>query len=223
MRPYYSHGRIEIYLGDCRDVLPHLVAGGGIVVDPPYGIGWWRRENKARASKSHSGIQNDESVDARDAMLEMRPNTPAAVFGSFYAPFPAKLRQVLIWHKPPDSGVVGSFTGFRRDAEPVFLVGPWPSVGTVHSSGVLRSSQMGMGAICAATGHPHTKPVDILRTLINAMPEGLIEDPFMGTGSTLLACKQLGRAAVGIEIEERYCEIAAERLSQDFLDFGECA
>lgn len=223
MKPYYDHDGITIYHGDCREILPELQGGAEVLVtDPPYGIAWKRSANEARSSKAHAGITGDASTEVRDDALAILPDLPALVFGSFYAPFPARLKQVLIWPKPADAGVVGSTTGYRRDAEPVFMVGPWP-IQTVKWSSVLLSGARGIAATVTATGHPHTKPTALMRTLIERCPAGVVADPFMGSGTTLRAAKDLGRKAIGIEIEERYCEIAAQRLGQEVLDLGAVA
>lgn len=217
MKPYYEHKGIAIYHGDCREIIPALPRPGLIVTDPPYGIGWKRGVNAARSSKAHAGIAGDMDTTARDTALALFPGTPAAVFGSFYAAFPQDMRQVLVWHKPSDAGVVGSTTGYRRDAEPIFLVGPWPQC-NVERSSVLRSSHNSIKQIVAATGHPHTKPVDLLMRLITCAPGGMICDPFARSGSTLVAAKSAGRDAIGIELEESYCEIAARRLDQEVME-----
>lgn len=223
MTTYYEDDAVTIYHGDCREILPEQGGGSAVLVtDPPYGIAWRRGAHKARQSKAHTGIQGDATTEARDMVLALLPDLPGVVFGSFYAPFPASLKQVLVWRKPSDAGVVGSVTGYRRDAEPVFLVGPWPQR-TVAWSSVLDPGVRGMAATTAATGHPHTKPVALLRDLIRHSPEGVVLDPFMGSGSTLRAAKDLGRKAIGIEIEERYCQIAAERMGQEVLDLGSAA
>ncbi len=223
MSIYYQDDLVTLYHGDCREVTAWLEADV-LVTDPPYGIAWKRSANAARASRAHVGIANDADTTARDSALESWGDRPAVIFGSLYAPFPSALRQCLIWQKPGDAGVVGSVTGYRRDAETVFLCGPWPVV-KVHSSSVIRSSIPNMGnpsSPAGLTGHPHSKPVDLMGRLIMNAPPGTIADPFAGSGSTLVAAKHLGRRAIGVELEERYCETAARRLAQDTL-FGASA
>jgi site-specific DNA-methyltransferase (adenine-specific) len=215
VKPYHQEAGITIYHGDCREILPTLGPVDLVLTDPPYGIGWSRSVNHRRASKAHDGILGDSDTTARDEALEILRDTMAIVFGSFYAPFPDRLKQVLVWQKPADSGVVGSTTGYRRDAEPIFLTGEWP-LRTVRASSVLRTDR-GISAITTETGHPHTKPIGLVRQLIGCTDARTILDPFMGSGTTLRAAKDLGRQAIGIEIEERYCEIAVKRLSQGVL------
>ena len=205
-------GAATLYLGDCRDVLPGLGQVGAVVTDPPYGIAWKRGANKARNSKPHKGIANDNDTSIRDKLLQLVGSVPAIVFGSFYRPFPAATKQVLVWHKPADSGLVGSVTGFRRDAEPIFLVGDWP-VRTVERSSVLRTIQ-GQAGTVTATGHPHTKPVGLLKELLGLCPTGVILDPFMGSGSTGVAAVQMGREFIGIECDPGYFDIACRRIEQ---------
>jgi len=217
MTPYYEDDHCTIYHGDALNIIESLQFDV-IVTDPPYGIAWSRSTNLARGSSSHSGIANDEDTSCRDAVLALADDVPAVVFGSFYAPFPSRVRQVCVWQKPADAGVVGSTTGHRRDAEPIFLLGPWPMT-KVHRSSVYQSGGS-IRWVCGPTGHPHAKPVDLMRELISIAPSGVILDPFMGSGSTLRAAKDLGRKAVGIELEERYCEIAVKRLGQEVLAFG---
>ena len=215
IEPYFDDGQIQIWLGDCRDVLP-MTSADVLVTDPPYGIGWSRGVHAARNSKPHDGILNDQDTSVRDDALALLAHLPGLVFGSFYAPYPAQTKQVLVWQKPADSGVVGSVTGYRRDVEPVFVVGPWPNQ-TVRWSSLVKPYAGSISAVATETGHPHTKPVGLLRALIERCPPGVILDPFMGSGTTLRAAKDLGRKAIGIEIEEAYCETAVKRLRQSVL------
>lgn len=218
MKPYYGPiSGITIYHGDCREITDWLMADY-VVSDPPYGIDWKRGVNHVRNSKKHEGIKGDNDTTVRDEMLRLAFGKPCAVFGSFYAPYPQYVRQVLVWHKPDDAGVVGSTTGYRRDAEPIFLIGAWP-LRPVAWSSVIRSTAGSIAATVTATGHPHTKPVDLMARLIS-LHEGCVADPFMGSGSTLVAARRMGRKAIGVELEERYCEAAAKRLSQSMLEFS---
>lgn len=217
MNPYYADEAVTLHHGDCREITEWLAADV-LVTDPPYGIGWKKGLNRAAGSRAHAGIANDADTSARDAMLDCWGVKPGLVFGSFYAPPPGH-RQLLVWRKPPDAGVVGSVIGWRRDVEPIFVVGTWPKRSPLWSSVVESRTPMigGSAGPAARYSHPHAKPLDLLEGLLDACPPGVIADPFAGSGSTLVAARNLGRKAIGVELEERYCEVIARRLSQAAL------
>jgi DNA modification methylase len=219
VRPYYEGDGVTLYHGDCREVAGAWAPADVLLTDPPYGIAWTRGVHAARASRAHAGIANDGDTSVRDWALATWGPRPAILFGSLYAPFPSPLRHLLVWEKPRDAGVVGSTTGYRRDVEAVFLCGEWPRVKARWGS-VVRSRVKGAGAHAARIGHPHAKPVDLLCMLMERAPGGMVADPFAGSGSTLVAARMAGRRAVGVELDERYCEIAATRLSQGALSLS---
>jgi DNA modification methylase len=207
-------GDARLILGDCREVLPTLPRVDAVVTDPPYGIAWTKPFLANGNSRAHDGIANDSDCEARDAALEWHGYRPAIVFGSFQADFPPHTKQVLIWQKPGDAGLFGTVAGYRRDVEPIFLCGEWPST-PVQRSSVLTSAASFRGHAAAETGsHPHTKPVGLLAQLIGATTAQTILDPFMGSGTTGVACIKLGRKFIGVEIEPKYFDIACRRIEE---------
>ncbi len=226
MNPYYEDDLVTLWHGDCREVTAWLEADV-LVTDPPYGIGWKiptlapSEHRGSYGSKAHAGILNDADTGARDEVLTLWTPRPAAVFGSPNMHSPRGVKQTLVWQKPSTCGVMGTVAGFRRDWEAIHLLGNFPA-STPTASSVIRSSGNHISYIQDGMGHPHSKPVSVLELLMHRMPPGVVADPFAGSGSTLLAAKNLGRKAIGVELEERYCEIAAKRLTQDTL-FGGAA
>jgi hypothetical protein len=223
LKPYYEHGGITIYHGDCREIDAWLQADV-LVTDPPYGIGYsrgkWAGE---RGEGGHGGIANDSTTEARDAALKLwGAARPALVFGSLRAEYPSGWRRMLVFEKPTvGCGLFGQRAPWLANWEPIFTLGEWPDQTPTRSAVVAtgETSASGYSGYCTRAGHAHAKPLDVMRDLIAACPAGVLADPFMGSGSTLRAAKDLGRRAIGIEIEERYCEIAAKRLGQEVL-FG---
>jgi DNA modification methylase len=224
--PYWSDGQVALYLGDCREVTEWLAADV-LVTDPPYGRGWKQGELKGRLNRSdsHSGIAGDQDTAVRDAALAAWGTRFAAVFGDLMLPPPTGNKLTMVYRQPPNAGTRGAIGGWRRDAEAIYLLGPWSS-GLGGRSSVIATASRSQGNPSSAQGrygHPHAKPVDVMETLIGACPPGVIADPFAGSGSTLVAARNLGRRAIGVELEERYCERIAGRLSQAAFDFGEAS
>ena len=217
IEPYYSDDFVTIYHGDCKEILPDL-SFDVVITDPPYGIEWSQpeRDSKGHESKGYEGIKNDGDTVERDKVLALLPDDlPVIMFGSPLVNIPAGTKQVLIWVKPPDLGFFGSVAGFRRDWESIYLIGKFEKK-PAKESGIIKTLHSSSDYLKGKT-HPHAKPLCVLTKLSNIVPEGVILDPFMGSGSTLRAAKDLGRKAIGIEIDEQYCEIAVKRLAQEVL------
>lgn len=211
---------MTIFHGDCREVTEWLRADV-LITDPPYGRGWRQGTLKASGSDGHGGIAGDDTTDTRDDALRLWGDRPGLVFGDLMlAPAPGTC-QVLVYRKPPNAGTRGAMGGFRRDVEGIYLTGPWPT-GLGGLTSVVATSERSQGNPSSPQGkwnHPHAKPSDVMERLVMATT-GTIADPFMGSGSTLVAAKRLGRQAIGVELDECHCEMAAKRLSQEVLDFG---
>lgn len=223
MEPYYEDKLVVLYHGDCRELTAWLTADA-LVTDPPYGRAWRQGALERSHSAAHQGIAGDDTTEVRDRALELWGARHAIVFGDLMLPPPARVKQVMVYRKPSDAGARGATAGRRRDIEAVYLLGPWPS-GIGGKTSVLTTGSRSQGNPSSAAGrygHPHAKPVDLMAELVGMCPEGVIADPFAGSGSTLDAAKQLGRRAIGVELEEMYCERIAKRLSQPDL-FGGAA
>lgn len=217
MSPYYQDDYVTLFHGDCLALSEAWVGADVMVTDPPYGIGWSNHDDYNGGTRGKA-IKGDSDTAARDAALSAFLPKPALAFGAWSQQVPGA-KQTLVWRKPADSGVIGSTNGYRRDTELIFMLGNWPKRSAAWSS--VLTTDAGMGAYLA--GHPHSKPVPLMERLIERCPEGVIADPFAGSGATLVAAKNLGRRAIGVELEEKYCEIIASRLSQEVLDFGAIA
>lgn len=217
--PYYADELVTLYLGDCREVTEWLAADV-LVTDPPYGRNYRPVPEKLDGHSFLSragGIAGDEDTATRDAALVMWGDRPAVAFGDLMLAPPARNKLTMVYSKPQQAGQFGAIGGFRRDLDAIYLIGPWPT-GLGGRSAILASNAIEFSmTIARRYGHPHAKPVDVMEKLIAACPPGTIADPFCGSGSTLVAARNLGRRAIGVEVEERYCETAARRLAQGVL------
>ena len=212
--PYYRGDGVTLYLGDCLE-LTEWLAADVLVTDPPYGMAFVSGQ---RRSEERVRIHGDHTTDARDGALRAWGERPALVFGNWKIPRPAATRHLLVWHKTAAGPGMGDLSiPWGSATEEIYVLGDGftgPRTSNVIATSEARGNPYGEAA---KTGHPTPKPVGLMEQLIAKCPPGVVADPFAGSGATLLAARNLGRSAIGVELEERYCEIVANRLAQAVL------
>ena len=217
MTLYYEDDFVTLYHGDCREAGQGWRNADVLVTDPPYGIAYESNRNRDKRNlKVGRPIIGDASADLRDLILEQWGQRPAIVFGTWRVPRPAATKALVIWHKVGAGGMGDLSMPWLPSHEDIYILG---SGFVGKRSGSVLSVKALMSNDASRPDHPTPKPIPLMARLL-ATTTGTIADPFAGSGSTLIAAKQLGRQATGVEIEERYCEMAANRLAQDVLDFG---
>jgi site-specific DNA-methyltransferase (adenine-specific) len=216
-KPYYENDGITLYHGDCLEVDAWLAADV-LVTDPPYGVGYVSNMNRNRRNtKLGRPIASDATTEARDSALAAWDG-PAVVFGRWDTERPTGVHTRLIWDK--GGGFMGNLKlPWGRSDEEIYVIG---SGFTGRREGSVLRVHMLMSADSERPDHPTPKPVPLMERLIEKCPPGVVADPFTGSGSTLIAARNLGRKAIGVEIEERYCEVIARRLDQMCFDFEAC-
>ncbi len=198
--PYYDHAGITIYNADCRDILPHLDPVDLVLTDPPYGLGKKLHDGGtwSTAPKYDAMLVWDKPVDIEILLYLMK--YPCIIWGGNNYPLPPT-RSWLAWVKNNNVPTMADFELAWTNLD-------CPSKcyrGRIHPDGINQ--------------HPTQKPLYLMKWCLLSFIAGTILDPFMGSGTTLVAAKQLGRKAIGIEIEKKYCDIAIQRLSQEVLNF----
>lgn len=184
-----------------------------LVTDPPYGMAYI--SNSSKYVKA-APIAADEDTKAREKILAEWGARPALVFGTWRIERPANIRQLLIWDKGDSPGMGDLSMPWGPAHEEIYVLGA--GFKGKRKSNVLRYATIPPGSK-DRPDHPTPKPVGLIKDLIAYCPDGIILDPFMGSGTTLRAAKDVGRKAIGIEIEERYCEVAANRMTQESMAF----
>lgn len=224
MNIYYQDDLVTLYHGDCLQDPDAWTLADVLVTDPPYGMGWVSGQGSYRANGElvkhfTEPIAGDEDTTTRDTALKAWGERPAIVFGTWKIPRPAGVDKRVIWDKEGMAPGPVKCNVLTTDEE-IYFIGsgfvktspPMQSVITTHEH---RS------AYVTRIGHPTPKPLALMETLVGRCPaEWVIADPFAGSGSTLIAARNLGRHVIGVEVNEAYCEPAAKRLAQGALPLG---
>ncbi len=217
IRPYYEHKGITIYHGDCLDILPQLDKVDLVLTDPPYGIGESNQKNLSRgkwAAPTNYGDYDWDKNKLNDEyiMMVLDISKNQIIFGgNYYGKILGDTSCYIVWDKDNGNNDFAdcelAWTSFKSAVRIV----KW------RWNGMLQENMKNKDY----RSHPTQKPLGLFKWILKNYSKEtyIILDPFMGSGTTLVACKDLNRKAIGIEIEEKYCEIAAKRLSQEVFEF----
>ena len=236
IEPYYEQDGITIYHGDAREVLPDIdVAGLSWLLDPPYSSGGLQEAGRVAGSFSNEGNAKARApIHADNLSTRGYMNLLRECFR--YSREAPEIGVFTDWRMWPNTVDALEYAGWAIRAMVVWDKGgagmgrPWRSTHELLAYGMRRSASKDRIAReanvmrCNRSGnvsHPTEKPLELVKRIVANMEGDGFLDPFMGSGTTLVAAKLEGRKAIGIEIEERYCEIAANRLAQGVLAFEE--
>lgn len=238
IKPYYTEPGITIYHGDCLDILPMIGQVNAVIMDPPYSSGARTEAQKSKSGAMLRGtrwaakpIENDQMttpgfVWLMRHVLRLTDIVQGGSVLSFidWRQWPnllgavesvnLRVQNMLIWDKES----FGLGNGFRVQHELIMhACNGTPTIADRGIPNIIRNSRENNSL------HPSPKPVELIKTLLRVVtrPDDIIIDPFMGTGPTLIAARQLCVRAIGIEIEKKYCDIAVDRLRQEVLPFNQ--
>jgi site-specific DNA-methyltransferase (adenine-specific) len=188
-------GNARLYLGDCREILPTLPKVDAVITDPPYGIGFAAQPTKwQRRAGQKPEAWDDATIP--DVVMSLPELAPCIIWGGNYYDLPQS-RGWLSWFKPDAPPSMAHFelawTSVDRNARQLSV-----SIGETNPERV---------------GHPTQKPLRLMEWCLSFIPDApLVLDPFMGSGTTGVACMNLGRSFIGIEREPKYFDIACRRI-----------
>ncbi len=221
--PYYEHGGITIYHGDALDLLPSFERADCIILDPPY-------------STVPNAFAGKDDGAAGTCATPIRLLTEVLRHTRRLLPDGGCAALICDWRRLPDVSYLATSASLRISTcvawtrstagMGALFRSAWDPMLVLSKGTPNRKDRAAVRNVCEVNKprggeHPYEKPVALWRHLLDRIPQGIVLDPFMGTGASLIAAKASGHAAaIGIEIEERYCEIAAKRLAQEVLDFG---
>ena len=232
MKPYYEDDLVTLYHARCQDVLPSIASAtvDALVTDPPYGMNF--RSNSRTATEKFAHIEGDGDVDTSwfpEAWRTIRDGG-AAYLATRWDVFPiwvdqlrptAECRNVIVWAK--GGGGMGDLAGDYSPEHEWMMYLPKGR----HN---LRGKRIGNVWNIpkdppSSYEHPTQKPVSLMSRMVEKSTDygGVVLDPFAGSGSTLRAAKNLGRKAIGVEVDRGYCDLIVRRLRQQSFDFGGAA
>ncbi len=218
---YFKDEAVVIYHADCRDILPSIPDKSIdlVLTDPPYGVSFKKKGEPYMIGDHinplpwlypnlHKILKDDGAVFAFSSMSYVTESLLS--FQTYF-----KLHNIIIWDKI-NPIYPRSKAHFRLQYEPILYGSKGLHNLKNKKSGDVIQCQIPRGNI---RKHPTQKPVDLIKTILNSTldTKEIILDPFLGSGTTAYCAKKLGRKCIGIEIEEKYCEIAAKRLSQSVM------
>ena len=196
-------GNAVLYLGDCREILPTLPKVDAVITDPPYGMAFQSNHRTER----HARIANDDNVDLLAWACAIPATHSRYVFcrwDNLRGDLPPP-KSCVTWVKNNWSMGDLEHEHARQTEIAMFWPGPAHSWPGKRPTDVMRAPRTGNG------DHPTEKPVYLMEQFIG-WTRGVVVDPFMGSGTTGVACANLGREFVGIEIEPKYFDIACRRI-----------
>jgi len=216
MKPYYQDDYATIYHGDCEEIIPTLPKPDIVATDPPYGISdapmMGTKNRRGKPNTWHLPSYWDKELPLKVFGILGALRIPLAIFGNWrqrekvHQAVDQPLKAEIVWakncHTSPPCPLA------RRD-ERIWIFSHRPFKGRTFETSVWDSPVI---PTWKRKEHKNEKPILLLQRLIRWLPEGLILDPYMGSGTTVRAAKDLEQKSIGIEIEESYCEIAAIRL-----------
>lgn len=222
MKSYYEDSVCTIYHGDCREILPALPKVDLVLTDPPYGVKGDQNSKRAQcyvSKKNNYGEFTDSVEYVKTVVIPVIMRCLSQSTRTILTPG----NKCLTLYPQPDAfgcfyqpASIGLQSWGRANSQPIFYYGKYP-----YSSNLIPGQNLSwqLTESPPKIGHPCSKPIKAWTRLlvIGSRDSETVLDPFMGSGTTLRAAKDLGRKAIGIEIEEKYCEIAAKRLAQEVL------
>ena len=220
VEPYFQDDAVTIYHGDCRDILPRLAEKISLVLtDPPYGFNRFETDKKNYLEVVGPALQQTWLLLSEGGSMFVFSGTGEVV--NLANAINQPLKRLLWLYKPADVTfplhgwllTSEAILWFMKKGAPCNLLERKP-----YRHDCYLHYTVGQEGV---EGHPTVKPISVCGDIVSRCPmDGIVLDPFMGSGTTLRAAKDLGRKAIGIEIEEKYCEVAAKRMSQSILNIG---